>query len=807
MSESLLHLAAVDPGAAYTRALDGPASVTRLRAAGLAAKELGLLTEGLALLKRALELATGREAAQVRMNLVGLLAAQGDLGGAMSEAAKAEEVLDGLDAARLAANKACALARAGRLPEAEAIAAKALPRLRDGRDPVTLTGLLLNLGLARAFQGSLGPAEAALTEAVAASDGLPHQNAMARGNLAWLVARSGDVPRALQLFEDAESALTGERLNQCRLDQAEALIQAGLPREARPLLARALRDADALGYGCDVADGLFLLAHAELADGDPERAALSAERARAAFAAQERTGWMLLAEHLLLRARWASGDRSPIFLRTAVATADRLDRGGWTEASAEARIIAARVALALGRPAGHLLAVRTIRGPAALRASAWHAAALERWSRGDRRGAQAAIWSGLTIIEEHAEIFGAQELRARAAGRGAELAELGLRLARSARELLTAEERRRAVARPAAVRPPSDPEQAAALRELRSVSSRHTAEIARGRPSRALADRLAALEATVRARTLRRSPDPGRSAWPGIPALSAALGDRVLFELVRVGPELHAVTVQGNRPRRHHLCSYAEADNELRKLQFALRRGESPPNAAYLDELLLRRVPDEGDLVIAPTGSLHALPWAALPSLAGRPVTVVPSAAAWLRASARPAASGRTVLVAGPDLEHSGDEIDALRALYPHAVTPTAAEDVRDALDGAALAHLAAHGEFREDGALFSRLRLTGGPLLVYDLEQLATPPHTVVLSACDLGRSQEGDAVLGMAGVLLALGTATVIAGVAPVHDKETAAFMTAFHTALATGLSPARALASVPRTPGTMGFLCFGV
>ncbi|MFF5261070.1 CHAT domain-containing protein [Actinomadura viridis] len=855
-ADALLRLAAADPAAAHAGAHaflsraetsgDGTALATGLRAAGLAAKELGLLDEGVALLGRALEQAEGYEAALVRMNLVGLLSARGDFQGALAQAARAEGVLRGADADRLAANLACALARSGHVAEADAVASRALPRLRDGGDPVTLTGLLTNLGLARALRGDLGTAEAALTEAVAVGEaaGLGHLTAMARGNLAFVASRRGDVPRALRLFAAAEPGLTRERVAQCRFDRSETLIQAGLPGEARALLKAALADVTAHGYACDTADGLLLLAHAELACGDPEQAAEAAERARAAFTGQGRTGWAPLAEHLLLRARWAAGDRSAVFLRSAAATAERLQDGGWAEASAEARIIAARVALSLGRPAGHLLepVSRTReRGPAALRAAAWHATALEREARHDRDGARAAIGAGLRVVEEYIEVFGALELRARAAGLGDELAGLGLRSARSARELLSAEERRRVLARPASLRPPRDPVRAAALAELRTLSARHTAAVARGRaPEAGLSARLAEAEAAVQAHVRRRQGEgaAGRAS-PRIRHLMAALGRRVLVELVRVGGDLHAVTVRDGRARRHRLGSYAEVAREARLVRSAARRvagrDDDPQGRAGLDQarrrldgLLLgplrRDIHGDSDgdsdggrvLVIAPTGALHELPWAVLPSLDGRPFTLVPSAAAWMRAraadTARRRTAGHMLLASGPGLEHAGEEIRLLRRRYPGAMARTGAaaraEAVRDALDGADLAHLAAHGEFRDGAALFSRLRMADGPLMLLDLEELAAPPRLVTLSACDLGRAEDGgrDAAIGMAGVLLALGTATVIASVTPVRDEEAPAFMDAFHAGLARGLAPARALASVPRSPGVAGFTCFG-
>lgn len=829
---ALLRLAAMDPAAALARAQDllgDGDDVLALRVAGLAAKELGRLDEGLAYLDRALRLAEGYAAAQVRMNLVGLLTARGDVNAALAHAREAEAVLDGPDADRLAANTACALARAGRLDEARDAAASALPRLRGGHDPAVLNGLLTNLGLALAFRGDYDGAEEALSEAVAVGEaaGLRHQTAMSKGNLAFAVSRRGDVPRALRLFAEAEPALSGERLAQCRFDQAETLIMAGLPGEARPVLTAALDAAMANGYGCDVADGYLLLAHAELADGNPEQATDAAEHARTTFGRQERTGWMLLAEHVLLKARWASGERSAVLLRSAAATAERLESGGWPDAADEARIVAARVALALGRPAGHLLSrVGRSRGRTGI--AAWHALALERAARHDHRGAVAAVDTGLRIAEEHAEVLGALDLRARAAGLATELAGLGLGLARSAEELLAVEERRRAIARPVRVRPPRDPERAAALTALRALSADHTADTARGGVPSALSPDLAALEARIRSRTRLRpsGASPPRPAEAG--EIAAALGDRALVELVAIGGDLHAVTVADGRPRRRRLGTCEGVAHETGLLRFAARRlAERDPAerddpqslaaltgaAGRLDGLLLgplRDVLGDRDLVIAPTGALHGLPWAALPSLAGRPFTLVPSARAWLRAHAAAPSAGHTVLVAGPGLRHAGREVAALRGLHPRARVlcgPDArAEPVRDALDGAALAHIAAHGEFREGNALFSRLRLADGPLTVHDLDELTAPPRLVVLSACDIGRADEGDAVLGMAGALLALGAATVIASVTPVRDDATPEFMAAFHEAAASGVAPSRALAALPRTPATLGFAAMG-
>ncbi|REE95428.1 CHAT domain-containing protein [Thermomonospora umbrina] len=923
MTDELLRLATADPGRAHTAAtvaLTGPYDrpprtvIVLRRAAALAAKELGRLDEGLDHLTEALRVAEraglGDEQARVRMNLVGLQTARGDLAAALASADAAEGLLNGADADRLAANRACALARAGRLDEAEAAVAEALPRLRRGEDPATLVGLLINLGLARALRGDPTAGEASLVEAADVADraGLPAQAAMARGNLAFAVSRRGDLPRALRLYAAAEPGLTGERLVQCRMDQAETLIAAGLTGEARPMLARALAEASARGYRCDVADGLLLLAHAELAAGDAEQATHTAERARAGFAAQNRTGWMLLAEHLLLRARWAAGDRSPAFLSTAVAAADRLAAGGWAEPAADTRITAARLALHLGRPARPLLEQvgrARRRGPAALRVAAWHATALERHESGDLRGALAAVRAGLRVADEYAEVFGAAELRVRAAGVGGDLAELGLTLARTPRELLAAEERRRAMARRTdAVRPPADPVRARALAELRAASADHATATARGDHPAATAARLSGLESAIRAAARRRSPPAGRTSRPipcRVPALVDALGERAFIELIRVGAELHAVTITAGRCRRWSLGPYDRATHTARHLRYAVRRlahrtdevgrnglRHAARDLAALIPPSLRRALGDRDLVLAPTGPLHTAPWSAV---IDQPLTVVPSATAWLYAVAhdrprgpvpaptdtygadvvpptlepadaygadrvpttlkpshahgadrvpttlapadacgvdgvRPRTtqaygvgaggvpgvpgSGLVVLAAGPDLAEAHAEVTDVARLYPGALVLTGAEAhaeaVRRALDGAELAHVAAHGEFRGNNPFFSHLRMADGPLVAYDIEDLPTAPRLVVLSACDVGQASDGDGVLGIVGVLLGLGAATVIASVAPVQDTSARTFMTAFHGRLREGLTPSQALASVPRSAGDYGFVCFG-
>jgi CHAT domain-containing protein len=171
--------------------------------------------------------------------------------------------------------------------------------------------------------------------------------------------------------------------------------------------------------------------------------------------------------------------------------------------------------------------------------------------------------------------------------------------------------------------------------------------------------------------------------------------------------------------------------------------------------------------------------------------------------------AGTSVLVAGPGILRGDEEIAEIAVLHRGSVvlsgsaaTPAA---TMAALDGAGVAHLAAHGRHEAENPLFSALDLHGGPLLGYDLPRLGRPPGVVVLASCELGLTEvrPGDESFGMASALLAAGTSTVIASVGRVADGAATDVMVGLHRALADGVPPAAALAGV--AAGT-GFVCLG-
>ena len=159
------------------------------------------------------------------------------------------------------------------------------------------------------------------------------------------------------------------------------------------------------------------------------------------------------------------------------------------------------------------------------------------------------------------------------------------------------------------------------------------------------------------------------------------------------------------------------------------------------------------------------------------------------------------MLLAGPGLGTGGAEVPVLARRRPDAVhlagDDATVEAALAALDGARLAHVAAHGRFRADSPLFSALELADGPLTVHDLERLKVAPHRMVLSACESGvlAPVGADELLGLASALFALGTAGLVCSVAEVNDAVTADLMVDLHEHLDRGDDPATALLALRR------------
>lgn len=843
-------------------------------ARGSAARELHDMVSARAHLERARDLAGAAGLshldADIRLALAPVLASAGEFDAALEEVDPIIPMVPRghVLAARAEALRGLILQRLGRSDAALGAYRRALAGLRHGQDRLTEAHVRANRGLLHAYAGRLEAADAELQRAARLYLHLERrfEAACTTHNRGFVAARQGDIPAALQAYEHAARAMGELGIDHpaSLLDYCETLLRAGLITEARQVGAQAVEQLERRGMETDLAEARLLAAEAALAAAGPaatgragghrasaalDEAEQLAVLAQRAFLDQGRGPWEAKARYTWLRVRWAEGDRSEATMLGARAIADDLERAGWAASASSARVIAARIALERGEVAQaqaelQAEARRRRRAPTSVRIQAWYAEALLRAGRGDVRGAQRALLAGLRVLDDHRVTLGATELRVNAGTHVDDLGRFAVSLAVDSgdaeRVLVWAERSRATTVRLAPVRPPADEELAARLAELRQVDAEMTAAASHGQDNRGLAKRRARLEDTVRQMTWHapgfERPDAVRLC---LQELRSRLDGRVLVEYVEAGGDLHAVVLGQGRARLCRMGALTEVNQEVDALRFTLARlasgqgnERSQPTMAQalelaagcLDACLLAPLglPPERPLVVVPTGSLHVLPWAALPSCRGRPVSVAPSAAVWLEASSRPVEqAGATVLVAGPDLGHARAELDDLAAIYPGATRlqgrTATARSVLAAVDGAELVHVAAHGSFRADNPLFSSLRMADGALTVYELERLARAPRRVVLSACHGGMSavRPGNELMGLSAALFAVGTASLVASMLMVGDSETRQLMAGFHRRLAADADPAAALAEAqvdaaghgPRAAATAAsFVCFG-
>lgn len=615
---------------AAERAGDGEAACVALRAMGLASRELGDLLEAEQRLQQAVRTpgAPAERVAQARLSLVTVRTERGHPLQALRLAALAWAYLSPLDRAKLDTQRAVALAHLGRYQEAIASCDRAVRALVAAPGTVDdrrfLAGGLLNRGLVHAYRGDWDQAMSDISAClqIARHARLSHLVRLAAANLPFLAVRRGDIAGAFTHYREAEDTLFGfpERLATMRADFAGALLAAHLPGEARALLSLAVPDLEASGARVALAEARLKLAQVELLTGDAREAMAVAERAMRELAEQDRRAWLPLAREVVLRARLALGPPTPALLAELAQCASDLERDPAHRAEGAAlRLTAAETALELGDPAAataHLARLTTRhetwapadgrRTPLASPAQAGrggsapqvpplvrhHALALEAALREDVPAAFRAVQEGLEEMGGQVDSLDDPSLRAHAARAGGRLAAFGLRLAvrdGCAEEVFEWAERWRAVTTPVHARCPDG---------------------------------------------------------TGLAGVRAALGRAALVEYVTDESALFAVVVTGDRPALRSLGDVVPVKEALIRLRYSLRRaamhdgaaGAGPVAAAgaELERLILTPLAAElGDrpLVVVPAGVLHTAPWAALPCLEGRAVTVAASAQSWLAAA------------------------------------------------------------------------------------------------------------------------------------------------------------------------------
>jgi tetratricopeptide (TPR) repeat protein len=840
----------------------------RMHAAGLASSEDGRPAVAVRQLRAGLRLiapdADGGDpaAAEIRSRLLVSLA------WAESERGRVEAGFRLLDEAErhiprsqrpiLLAQRGLLLKRSGRNEAALRQYDEAVALLTEQSSPLDLVKVLNNRSLVHLEAGHVRLARADLHRCgqVAERHGLTLNAALSRVNLGCMDVVAGDLPSALRAFgaarQDFELLAPG-RLAAVAVERARALVAAGLFAEADRELAYAAEQSATQRLSHTYADAVQVRAEAALLAGRAQDAARWAHQARTRFLGRDNARRAALASLLELRAGFMAGSGRPAAIAAqAQALAGRLSRQGLTEDARVASLVAARALISAGRTPGAARAVTRFGPPGRVdrldTRLLWRLARADLAAAGGRPAeASRQLIAGMAALHRHRTRFGCLDLQTGAAVHGQDLARAGLAAAfarRSPGAVYRWSERARAQALLLPpVRPPEDPAAAAALEELRQARHTLRARELAGRPTHGLHSRVEALQRTVREQSWAT---PGRRAGPA-PALASMrtvqenLAGAALVIYLRDGPGLWALVVTGDSARLRPVGGYADAEEAVLRLRadFDVQAGRALPSrlaaavrtatrrdaAAVAAAVLTPLLADVGDrdLVIAPTGILTTVPWAVLPGCAGRPVTVAPSATAWYAArqqlrtarerdSAWPGPGATALLVAGPGIARGGAEIQAVAALRPAASVLTGADATPAAtlaaLDSAAIAHIAAHGQHQAENALFSTLELTGGPLLGYDLQRMARAPLMTVLSSCDLGLTdvRPGDETFGVVTALLNAGSATVVASVARVADDTAMAAMVAYHRAITAGVAPPAALAAALEGEAAASFVCFG-
>jgi tetratricopeptide (TPR) repeat protein len=792
-------------------------------------------------------------AAEARMTLAFVLNRRGRPGDASREIETALLDLSGVPRARAEAQRGAIMHQLGQFDEALASYQRALPVLRRAGDHLWTLRVLSNRGLLHGHRQEFAAAEADLHEAerLSAKLGLNLGSAFVQQNLGEVSALRGDITAALNYLYVAERRLGSlhSKAGPLLADRSRLLLSVRLAAEAREAAEQAVAAYEAERRSIAIPEVRLVIARAATLEGDLDSALDQARRAEREFSRQRRSQWAIAARFQVLAARAALPARARVGIGQVEACVAPLLAAGWPGAALEARLLAAGLALERGQTERGqrllALAARARRtGPATVRARGWYAEARLRLLAGNRRGATSAVRAGLRILDEHRATLGATDLRAHASGHRVELVQLGLSIAlaegRPGPVFGWAERGRASHLLLQSARPSDDPVLAEALAELRATVAQIRAGHQAGTSVARLVQRQVALERRIRDYCrVGLSEAHGDPVEPvPLPALARDLGDVVLLEYVAHDDMLSVLSMADGRVRLRDVAPVAAVRELVDRVTFTLRRlghpGASVASraaatrllrhaAAALDEMVLGvTAADVGDrpLVVIPTGPLQSLAWSVLPSCTGRPVTVAPSATLWQRANAAdPEPAARRVVV-GYGLPGAIAEAEAVGAMHRTAALVdghATVGAVTTAMNGAGLAHIAAHGRVQSENPLFSSLALADGPLTVYDIERLERVPRMVVLAACDSGRTvlRAGDELLGISATLLSHGTRQVVASVVPVPDVETGPIMIAFHELLLAGRAAPQALAEVQKrfagedsaaAAAAAGFVCVG-
>jgi tetratricopeptide (TPR) repeat protein len=809
-----------------------------LHEAGLEALVGRRLATARRLLERARESADSPDLlARIDASLAYVSAEQGDLSVAlaMCDAALRRDGVQYETSGVLHSQRALVLSRMGDTPAALDAFSMGIAMLTD---PVELAKALTNRGMVHLERGAGPLAAADFTRAVELFRTSDHTvgAAMAEHDLGCADLLRGDLVSALAHMDAVRPILIplspiGVAIT--NKDRAEALMAAGMTRSGLAALDEVARTFGNHRLHQRRGETELTVARACLL-ADPHRALLAARAARGRFARTNSPDQRVRAEALVLGAEVRLRRSGPSLIARADDLSEELSRLRMPWWAIDTRLDAALVAIRrgdVGEGRRRLAGIRVpARAPLAvrLRERDVRAALAERTGR--RADALRHIRRGLADLHEWQSSFGSLDLQTMVTGHGRRLAVRGLRVAvatASPDVLFEWSERARMLAsRVQPVRVPHDEQALEDLQELRSLAAVED-------PTREVAVRQAELRQRVRERAWQHR-GSGEYDDPASPAeVQARLrADQALVAYV-VTEEVTALVLTRECARIVALGSAADleallggllpdldmAAAELPDVFAQAIRSELRERLRRLDDVLLAplaEVVGDRDLVLTPSGALAGVPWSILPSNRGRPVIVAQSATSWLARTSTPLRSSSAGFVAGPRVAQAEAETTAAARAWPGSHVVHGAEATAVAVSGLAgrvdVLHVSAHGRHSSENPLFSGFELADGPWFGYDIDQLASVPDVVLLSACEVGRStlRGGEELIGMTAAWLHAGARCVIASAAAINDAVAHDVLVAVHRGLADGLSPAsalaRALTGVDPDGPPAPLICFG-
>ncbi len=713
----------------------------------------------------------------------------------------------------------------GRLDDADTWLSRAIDTTDD---PIARANMLINRGLIGMQRRDLDRAadDTSSAAAIFADAERPVDAAEARHNLGYIDLLRGDIVSALSEMTAARITISGVSRGNAAigdLDRATVLREAGLTREAEVLLASAATTFGETRMPKERAEAEFQLARSLLSH-DPARARRVARAAARHFRGFSNDTWGSRAEALAMRAELAGGQVLRNGVRAAPprrvpseeevdGVAGALERHGFRTEGAALRLARQLWEARHGRPDG-----RRVRIPPTatmeVRVLEHEVLAAKAEARGRHADARRHAASGLDALFDWQRDFGSLDLQTSLTMHGDGLIRAGLAAAvHSGRPDVVfdwSERARHLSFQVAPLRPPPDAALAEDLAELRMLRAEQ------GEGEGLTGPRAEELQSRARERQWSSTGAAAVLRRVGIEEARSELGaDAAILAFIYTGDRLAAVVISADDARLVHLGDWRPVRELMGGLRADLDMSASRPLGSgfrpmvqrSLDERLaalsrtlfdpvLRFVGSRRIVLTAP-GVLSGIPWAMLPALRGRAFTLAASVSRWQGfrrvAAAPPAAAGFAV---GPRVPRGREEVVTAAGAW---ATPVVLSDA-DIASTTRLAsevdvlHVAAHGRHAVDNPMFSGLELADGTLFGYDIDLIEKVPDTVVLSACEVGRSSVrwGEEAIGMTRVWLHAGARAVIAAPVIVADDDACELLGAMHEGLAAGVGPSEALAA---------------